>query len=102
MDQPVFDCRDPTEIVFDMLLANLSHGNDSLCGVLDCRSEQRLAEKDSLAVMAERAMAHVGEVRFRFVEPVVDRQVVVGHSAEEPRRPIRVVPGMHYFGSLSG
>jgi hypothetical protein len=64
MDQPVFDRRDPTEIIFDVLLANLSHGDDSLCGVLDCRSEQRFTEKDALAVMAERSMAHVGRCAF--------------------------------------
>ena len=61
----------PAEIVLDVLLAD-SADRDDLAGAVRQRlSKDRLAQEDSLAVMAQRTMAHVGEVCLALVEPVM-------------------------------
>src|SRR5262249_47504259 len=96
--QPVLDRRNPAEIVLDVLLADGADRNRLADAVRQRRPEDRLAQEDAFAVVAERAMAHVGDVRLALVEPVVDREVVARLTAEQARRTHSVMIGMSHRG----
>jgi len=80
--QPVFHGRNPTKIVFDVLLTNQPDGN-LLAGAVPQRNPQNsLAEKNAFGVMPKRAVAKIRHKCFRFVEPIMHRQVIGRFTAK--------------------
>jgi hypothetical protein len=76
MLEPVLDSRDPAQVFLDVLFADPPHRDDAAVTIGEDRAEDPLGQEDALAVMAEGAVADVSQVGLRFVEPVVDGQVV--------------------------
>jgi len=85
MLKPILYRRNPAQIVGHVLLANRSHGNVLAVAVLDRRSKNGGAQEDALAVMPQRAVAEIGEVRLALVKPVMDCEVVLRFAAEQLR-----------------
>ena len=84
--QPVRGGGNAPQVFLDVLLANPAHRHNPALGGGDADAEDALAQEDALGVVAQGAVAHVGDVRLALVEPVVDGEVVLGDAAIELRR----------------
>jgi len=85
MLEPIFHRGNPAQIVGHVLLADGSHWNAFTVTVLYRRSENRCAQEDTFAVVPERAVSEIAEVRLALVKPVMDRKVVFRLAAKQPR-----------------
>jgi hypothetical protein len=65
-----------------MLFSDIADWNFNTAGVADRNAEEALCQKNAFRVMAERAVAEVGEKRLRFVKPAMDRKVVLWFATE--------------------
>jgi len=84
-----------------MLFADRAHGNALAVAVLDRRAKNGLTEKDTFAVVPKRPMTKIGQMRFAFVEPVMDREIIFRPSPEQLRRPDCVMVGMSHGQPMS-
>ena len=71
------DAGDSPKILTDMLFRNPSRRDLDALGVGDRMPEDPLRHKASLGVMPQCPMAEVCEHHLAFVEPVVDRLVIL-------------------------
>jgi hypothetical protein len=85
MLEPIFHGGNPTEIIDHVLLANGSHRNMFAVTVRYRRSENGRTQEDTFAVMPECSVSKIGEVRFALIKPIMDRKVVFGLAAKQPR-----------------
>lgn len=84
-----------------MLFANGAHRDDLALAVGEGGAEDGLAEENALAVMAQRPVTEVGEVRLALVEPVVDGEIVLRRAAEQAGGMDSVVVGVRHGNDRS-
>jgi hypothetical protein len=96
MLEPIFHGGNPTEIIGHVLLANGSHRNMFAITVRYRRSKNGRAQEDTFAVMPECSVSKIGEVRLALIKPIMDRKVVFGFAAKQPRRSDSVMVGMRH------
>ena len=65
-----------------MLFSDIPDRNLVSLAVCDRHTENRLAQENSLGVVAEGKMAKVPEERFRFIKSLVNGEIVLGLAAE--------------------
>src|SRR4029077_8605742 len=94
--QPVGGCRNPPQVLADVLLADPANEDIAPGRDLDRRAEYLLAEEDPLGVVAQRPVLPGSQKRLARIEPVVYRLVVRGDSTPAPRATVRVVVGMRH------
>lgn len=94
--QPILSRRDPPEVLSHMLFSDVADGNLDAVVVADYKSEKAFCQKDTLGVMAKRAVAEVREKRLRFVKPAMDRQIVLGFAAEFSGAALRMFKRMSH------
>src|SRR5579864_6994143 len=73
-----------------MLFSHIADGNLLSVAIHNGYAKQFLRQEDSLRVVAKCPVTEVREERFRFIEPVMNRQIVFCASAEFPRAALRV------------
>jgi hypothetical protein len=69
-----------------MLFSHVADGNLGSIAIHNGNSKQLLGQENALGVMAKCPVAKVREECFRFVEPIVDREIVFCLSPELPLR----------------
>jgi|HubBroStandDraft_2_1064218.scaffolds.fasta_scaffold251168_2 hypothetical protein len=80
--QPFLDSWNPSEVFFYVLFSEVANRNGGTVKVQDVDAKDAFGEKNPFRVMAEGAVAEVGEKRLRFVKPTVNREVILGVAAE--------------------
>src|SRR6202140_1447961 len=68
-----------------MLFSHIADGNLLSVAIHNGYAKQFLRQENTLGVVAKCPVAEVREERFRFIEPVMNRQIVFCSSAEFPR-----------------
>src|SRR5947209_18806950 len=61
----------------DVLLADPSDRDNPASGQRDGRTEDGFGHEDALGMVAERAVPEVGDDHLRFIEPVMDADIVL-------------------------
>jgi hypothetical protein len=74
-----------------MLLSHIAGGNLVSVTIHDGNAKQLLREENALGMMAKGPMTEVPEECLRFIEPVVNWQIVFRSSPEFPRAAQRVL-----------
>ena len=82
LQEPILDCGNAAQIFPDMLFAHIPDGDLFPVAVNDAYPEQFLRQENALGMMPQGPVTKVGKERLRFVEPVVNREVVLSFSAE--------------------
>src|SRR3546814_5500885 len=90
-DLPVSEARDEAQILADMLFTDQSDGHDAAGRQRDRHPEEALEHENAFGVMPERPVAEVRYDRLRFVEPLMEREIVVRRPAPAARRGKRMV-----------
>src|SRR3984957_14854896 len=93
---PVGEARDEAQIFADMLFADQADRHDAASRKLDRGPEEAFEHEDAFGVMAQGAMPEVGGDRLGFVEPLVERQIVLRRAAPDPLRGERVMIAMSH------
>ena len=74
-----------------MLLSHIANGNLLPFAVHNGNAKQFLFQENAFCVMTQGSMSEVREEGFRFVEPVVNREIVSRSSTELPRAALCVL-----------
>jgi len=77
-----------------MLFSHIAHRNWISIAICDGRAKHLFAQKNSLSVMPKRSVTKVGEECFLFIEPLVNRKIVLGLATEFPGAALRVLHWM--------
>src|SRR3546814_3918174 len=93
---PVSEARDEAQILADMLFTDQSDGHDAAGRQRDRHPEEALEHENAFGVMPERPVAEVRYDRLRFVEPLMEREIVVRRPAPAARRGKRMVLTMSH------
>jgi hypothetical protein len=86
LQQPVLSCGNSAQVFPDMLFSYIPDWNFVSVAIHNGNSKQLLGQENALGVMAKCPVAKVREECFRFVEPIVDREIVFCLSPELPVR----------------
>jgi hypothetical protein len=65
-----------------MLLSDVSHEHILPFAIPNGDAEDPLCQKDPFGVVAQRAVPNIRHDGFRFIEPFVDRQIIIRDAAE--------------------
>src|SRR5882724_1943586 len=84
LQEPILSCGNATQIFLDVLLPHIADGNLLTIAVHDGHAKQFLQQENALSMMAKCPVAEVCEERFRFIEPVVNWEIVFCSSTELP------------------
>jgi len=94
LHEPVLCRGNATQIFVDVLFSYVANGNQLPLTIGDGDAKQLFAQENSLSVMPKRSVTDVGKKRFRFIEPVVNRKIILGPAIELPGAPLRVLDWM--------
>jgi len=84
LQEPILRCGNSPEILPDMLLSHVADGNLVSVAIHDGNAKQFFRQENALGMMAKCPVTKVCYERFRFIEPVVNRKVVLSFAAELP------------------
>ena len=82
--RPIGKGGDRAKILTNVLLADEADRNSPAVSIDDRRPEQGFQHEDALGMVPERAVPGVCEDGLGLVEPLVQRQIVVGLAAPFP------------------
>src|SRR3546814_20407975 len=82
-----------SQILADMLFTDQSEGHYAAGRQRDRHPEEALEHENAFGVMPERPVAEVRYDRLRFVEPLMEREIVVRRPAPAARRGKRMEIG---------
>jgi hypothetical protein len=94
--EPVLDSGYSSEVFSHVLFPDVADWDRGTIAVENTDAKDAFGQKNALSMMAKRAMAEVGEKRLRFIEPVMDGNVVFWPSAESPDATPIVFKGMNH------
>ena len=77
---PLGERRNEAKIFTDVLFADPSDRDDPASGDHDGRTEDGLGHENALGMVTEGAMPEVGDDHFRFIEPIMDADVVLRNT----------------------
>src|SRR5580700_4881967 len=93
---PVREARDETEVLPHMLLADQPDRHHAAGRDRDRRAEETLQHEDAFGMMPQRAVPKISGDGFRLVEPLMQRQIVLGRAAPFLHRGKRVMITMSH------
>ena len=89
-DEPILGSRYSPEIFLDVLRGNVPNGDFDSFAIRNRDAEDPFRQEHTFGVVPKRPMSEVGEECFRFVKPIVDRQIIFWLAAKFLRAVFRV------------
>jgi len=83
--EPILSRRNSSQIFLNVLFSDIPDWNLLSVTVCDRHTKNRLAQEDSLSVVAQGAVTEVGKERLRLIKPVMNGQVIFGLTAKSLR-----------------
>jgi hypothetical protein len=96
LKEPILRGGYSPEIFLYVLLGNVANGYFDFVAVNYRDAEDPFRQKHALGMVSKRAMPEIGEECFRFIEPVMDWQVILWLAAKFPGAILRVFKRMSH------